>query len=134
MQSSTFYSFIHISLDEQAESEASSSDASMSAPAINAAYKRYSEENLLAAIKAVLEEGTKQADASVKYGIPFTTLTRKIRLYCDYGGRLPRRYARRKDRPPAVSTLALLLAERSFIANEPLFPVEGLIGERDAHR
>lgn len=67
-------------------------------------YKKYTEENLLAAIKAVVDEGIKQTDASAKFGVPFTTLTRKIHLYQEYGGRLPRYSTKRKERPPrAVS-------------------------------
>jgi len=54
-----------------------------------AVYKQYGEQNLLSAIKSVLDDGVKQVEACVKYGIPFTTLTRKIRQYKYYGGRLP---------------------------------------------
>ena len=49
-------------------------------------YKKYSEERLLEAIKAVVNDGAKNAEASAKYGIPFTTLTRKIRQCRANGG------------------------------------------------
>lgn len=55
---------------------------------VGTVYKRYSEENLLAAVRAVVEDGVKQVDASLKFGIPFTTLTRKTRLYRKTGGQL----------------------------------------------
>ena len=74
-----------------------SSDASMSVAPITPVYKQYSEENLLSAIKSVLADGMKQVDACIKYGIPFTTLTRKIRLYKACGGRLPS--VHRRERP-----------------------------------
>ncbi len=45
-------------------------------------YKRYTQENLVAAIRAVTEEGMKKAEACVKFGIPFTTLTRKMTWLC----------------------------------------------------
>jgi transposase len=78
------------------ESEAEmSSDASFQA-SVTPVYKQYTEQNLLAAIKAVLCDGMKQAEASVKFCIPFTTLTRKIRLYQACGGRLP---TKRREKP-----------------------------------
>ena len=46
-----------------------------------AVYKRYSDDNLQAAMRLVVEGGAKTADASVKFGIPFTTLSRKLRIY-----------------------------------------------------
>ncbi len=61
-------------------------------------YKRYSDETLCAAIKAVIENGVKQVDACIKYGIPFTTLTRKLGLYRACGGRLPLVSSKRKKR------------------------------------
>lgn len=42
-------------------------------------YKTYTEESLRQAITAVLYGTMKAADASHRYGIPLTTLTRKIR-------------------------------------------------------
>lgn len=76
---------------EQVDSEADvSSDTSLLTSSVTPpVYKQYGEQNLLTAIKAVLDDGMKQVEACVKYGIPFTTLTRKIRLYKSCGGRLP---------------------------------------------
>lgn len=76
---------------KQVESEADiSSDTSLLTSSVTPpVYKQYGEQNLLIAIKAVLDDGMKQVEACVKYGIPFTTLTRKIRLYKSCGGRLP---------------------------------------------
>lgn len=90
----------------QADSEAEvSSDVSASNLTTTHVYKRYSEENLCAAIKAVVEDGARQFDACNKYGIPFTTLTRKLRLYKACGGRLPHVISKRKEKRSSRSNV-----------------------------
>jgi len=71
------------------EADVSSDTSLLTSSVTPPVYKQYGEQNLLTAIKAVLDDGMKQVEACVKYGIPFTTLTRKIRLYKSCGGRLP---------------------------------------------
>jgi len=44
-------------------------------------YKQYSEASLKQAISAVLDSGMRATDAATHFGIPLTTLTRKVRFH-----------------------------------------------------
>lgn len=102
---------------QQVDSEAEVS-SDVSAPNVQTTphvYKRYSDENLCAAIKAVVQDGVRQFDACNKYGIPFTTLTRKLRLYKACGGRLPLMLSKRKGRSPENVFFKKIWRNVSFI-------------------
>lgn len=64
-------------------------------------YKRYTDAQLADAIKAVVDEGMKQVDACIKYGIPFTTLTRKLSIYRAGGSCLLSMTTKKKKRSPS---------------------------------
>ena len=55
------------------------SDAVAGSKSFQSSYKNYTEENLREAIKSVVNLGMRTVEASFHYGIPLTTLTRKIR-------------------------------------------------------
>uniref|UniRef100_A0A0P5LCB0 Bric-a-brac-like protein n=1 Tax=Daphnia magna TaxID=35525 RepID=A0A0P5LCB0_9CRUS len=76
-------------------------------------YKRYTDAQLSSAIKAVVEEGMKQVDACIKYGIPFTTLTRKLSIYRAGGGCLLPATSKKKKRSRSsnVSVASVLSME-----------------------
>ncbi len=59
-------------------------------------YKQYSESSLKEAISAVLENGMRATDAAGHFGIPLTTLMRKVRSH---------REALRCQGPPPLSSI-----------------------------
>ncbi|XP_045027112.1 uncharacterized protein LOC116930791 [Daphnia magna] len=76
-------------------------------------YKRYTDAQLSSAIKAVVEEGIKQVDACIKYGIPFTTLTRKWSIYRAGGGCC----VKKEEKISFIKCLSLALT--SYICRSP---------------
>ena len=84
----------HAGLDVKQEMAPSlSSSLTSSSSGVPLAYKQYTEGSLREAIDAVVEEGVRLVDASSMYGIPITTLGRRIRS-CEANRRLSRHQER----------------------------------------